>query len=152
DPEDFVQDGLKGSCGANADFVNLAASAAGHPYLYYTEGFIAHTKLDYLGLHTWNTACCNGFFIADSLNPELYFPEYPEYTATRVGPNLNHPSGIKGSTSGGWATGSEITDYYIYFSVPAGGIHKEMLAKMEMPEGVRQLADFVAHQRKRVNK
>jgi hypothetical protein len=153
DPEEFVEKDFKGSCGANADFVNFAAHAAGNQYLYYTEGYAAVRKLDYLGLHAWNTACCNGFFIADSLNPELFFPEYPEYIATSVGPNIGHPGGVKTSTSGGWVTGAgEVEDYYIYVSVPNGGIYGEKLAKSKIPEGVKLLADFVAHQRKRVNK
>jgi hypothetical protein len=152
DPEDFVKDGMKGSCGANADFVNLAANSAGHPYLYYTEGYIAIRKLDYLGLHAWNTACCNGFFIADSLNPELFFPEYPEYIATSVGPNIGHPKGVKGSTSGGYATGTWVDDYYIYVSFPNAGIYGDKLAKSKIPEGVKALAEFVAHQRTQVNK
>src|SRR5260370_10206851 len=70
DPEVFVKDGMKGSCGANADFVNFAASTAGYPYLFYTEGFVVVPKLNYLWLHVWHTACCNGFFIAYSLLPE----------------------------------------------------------------------------------
>jgi hypothetical protein len=152
DPEEFVKDGLKGSCGANADFVNLAANRAGHPYLYYTEGYIAVRKLDYLGLHVWNTACCNGLFIADSLNPELFFPEYPEYIATSVGPNVGHPSGVKGATSAGYATGTFVDDYYIYVSIPNGGIYGEKLAKSKIPKEVKLLGEFVAEQRRRVNK
>jgi hypothetical protein len=155
DPEEFVKDGLKGSCGANADFVNYAATAAGYPNLFYTEGYIVIPRLNYLGLHAWNTACCNGLFIADSLNPDLVLPEYSGYVATSVGPNLGHPHGPHATTNGGWATGTgrfEVRDYYVYFSMPGYGVHGERLNKMETPAGIRQLADFVERQRRRVNK
>jgi hypothetical protein len=151
DPELFVKEGMKGSCGANADFVNYVANAAGNSYLFFTEGFVAVPRLDYLGLHAWNNACLNGFFIADALNPELYFPEYPEYVATAVGPSIGHPAKPPAATNGGWATGDYVQDYYIYFSLPPYGIHGKKLAKMTLPDGVQQLGDFVAHQRKRVN-
>jgi hypothetical protein len=153
DPEVFVKDGMKGSCGANADFVNFVASAAGHPYLFYTEGFVVVPRLNYLGLHAWNTACCNGFFIADSLRPELFFPEYAGYVATSVGPNIGHPAGTHAATNGGHAKGTDtIIDYYIYFSQPGYGINGEKLTKMKIPEGIQLLGDYVAAQRKRVNK
>jgi hypothetical protein len=154
DPEVYVKEGMQGSCGANADFVNFAANAAKHPFLYYTEGYVAVPGLNYLGLHVWNTACCNGFFIADSLNPDLIFPEYAGYVATSVGPNNGHPAGASGSTSGGYASGERdsITEYYIYFSVPPYGKHKDDLAKLKIPEGLQLLGDFVAKQRDRVNR
>jgi hypothetical protein len=153
DPEVYVKEGMKGSCGANADFVNFAANAAGHPYLYYTEGYVAVPRLDYLGLHVWNTACCNGFFIADSLQPDLFFPQYAGYVATSVGPNTDHPAGDSGATSGGYGTGERdsITEYYIYFSFPPYGKYKDDLAKLKIPEGVQLLGDFVARQREKVN-
>jgi hypothetical protein len=154
DPEVYVQEGMKGSCGANADFVNFAANAAGYPCLFYTEGYVAVPGLDYLGLHVWNTACCNGFFIADSLRPDLFFPEYAAYVATSVGPNLDHPLGSKGTTSGGYVTGERdsVTEYYIYFSIPPYGKHKDAFARLKIPEGIAPLGDFVAKQRERVNR
>jgi len=153
DPEVFVKDGMKGSCGANADFVNFTASSAGFPYLYYTEGFIVFPRLNYWGLHAWNTACCNGWFIADSLNPDLFFPEYANYVATSIGPNIGHPGGVNGTTNGGLGrTNDTLIDYYIYFSQPGYGINGEKLNKMEIPEGIKALGDFVAKQRTRVNK
>src|SRR5262249_60009428 len=103
-------------------------------------------------LHVWTNACSNGFFIADSLNPELVFPEYPEYIATSVGPNLGHPSGVKGATSGGYVTGTFVDDYYVFVSIPNGGIHGEKLAKSKLPDEVKLLGEFVAQQRRRVNK
>jgi hypothetical protein len=101
----------------------------------------------------WNTACCNGFFIADSLNPDLIFPEYAGYVATSVGPNNDHPLGSKGTTSGGYGTGDRdsITDYYIYFSIPPYGKYKDVLAKLKIPEGVEILGEFAAKRRERVN-
>jgi hypothetical protein len=152
DPEDFVKDGMKGSCGANADFVNLAATTAGLPYLYYTEGYVIVPKLNYGGLHVWNTACCNGFFIADSLNPDLIFPEYSMYVATSIGPNVNHPAKANGSTSGGWMNAQYYNNYYVYFSLPGYGNNGAMLSKLTVPEGIQQLGEFVAHQRTKVNK
>jgi hypothetical protein len=153
DLEKFVKDGWKGPCGANAEFVNLAAAAAGHPYLYYTEGFIALPALDYLGLHSWNTACANGWFIADALNPALVLPEFAGYVATSVGRNVGHPSGTNGATNGGWSVNKgTVRDYYVYFSIFRYGVHKDRLAKFKIPEGIKLLGDFVAGQRARVNK
>jgi hypothetical protein len=154
DPEQFVRDGMKGSCGANADFVNFAATAAGYPCLFYTEGYILIPRLNYGGLHAWNSACSNGFFIADSLNPELVLPEYAGYVATSVGPTIGHPAGPHATTNGGWATGSgrfEVRDYYVYFSMSGYGVNGDRLKKLETPDGVRQLADYVEQQRRRVN-
>jgi hypothetical protein len=110
-------------------------------------------SLNYLGLHVWNTACCNGFFIADSLRPELFFPEYAGYVATSVGPNIGHPAGAHATTNGGHVKGTDtIIDYYIYFSQPGYGINGEKLNKVKIPEGIQLLGDLVAEQRTRVNK
>jgi hypothetical protein len=131
----------------------LSASAAGHPYLFLTEGFIAIPALDYLGMHAWNTACANGFFIADALNPALVLPEYAGYLATSVGRNAGHPAGTNSSTNGGWSVNrGTVRDYYIYFSIFRYGNHKDRLAKFKIPEGIQLLGDFVARQRERVNK
>jgi hypothetical protein len=153
DPENFIKDGMKGSCGANADFVNFTATTAGYPYLYYTEGFVVVPKLNYMGLHAWNMACCNGWFIADSLHADQYFPEYSGYFATSVGPNVGHPGGTHGTTNGGYTKRTDtIMDYYIYFSTPGYAKFGPELRKMKIPEEVQLLGDFVAEQRKRVNK
>ncbi|HEV3259942.1 MAG TPA: hypothetical protein VG013_23945, partial [Gemmataceae bacterium] len=150
DLEKFVKDGLKGPCGANAEFVNLAATTAGHPCLFYTEGFVMVPSLGYGGLHAWNTACVNGFFIADSLNPALVFPEYAGYVATSVGRNVGHPGGANATTNGGWLLKKDTTfrDYYIYFSMFGyGDVVKDRLAKLKIPEGIQLLGDFAARQR-----
>jgi hypothetical protein len=152
DLDKFVKEGWKGPCGANAEFVNLAAGTAGQPCLFYTEGYVLVRSLDYMGLHSWNTACSNGFFIADSLNPALFLPEYASYVATSVGRNDGHPNGPNGSTNGGWSVGKDtVRDYYIYFSMLGFGKQKELLAKVQIPEGVQLLGEFVARQRARVN-
>ncbi len=150
DPEEFVSSGFKGSCGANADFVNYLATAAGVPCLYYTEGWVVVPELGYAGLHAWNTACCNGLFIADSLNPALVFPEYSGYVATCVGPNLGHPNGENGSTNGGYVDGNA-AKYYIYCSMLGQGKHADELKKLAIPEGAQLLADYVAARRKGVD-
>jgi hypothetical protein len=151
DPERFVKDAMEGPCGANSDYVNYAANIAGNPYLIFTEGFVAVPRQDYLGLHAWNMASSNGFFIADALNPELVFPEYPEYVATSVGANIGHPGGAQSATNGGWANGDYVNDYYVYFSFPPYGMHGKKLAQMEVPEGVQKLGDHVVRLRTRVN-
>src|SRR5262249_18323391 len=102
DLEKFVKDGWKGPCGANAELANWGPTLAGQPWLYYTEGFVAVPALNYRGMHAWNTACANGFFIADAKSPALFFPEYAGYVATSVGRNIGHPAGPNGSTNGGW--------------------------------------------------
>jgi len=153
DLERFVKDGWKGPCGANAEFVNLAASTAGYPCLFYSEGFVMVPALGYGGLHAWNTACVNGLFIADSLNPALVFPEYAGYVATSVGRNVGHPGGTNAATNAGWLLKKDTTfsDYYIYFSMFGYGKIKDRLAELKVPEGIELLGDFVARQRERVN-